>query len=551
MTQASSSVDARFPDTDRPFDEVIEEFRGECRMLLGIDDIRVLFPHADGFTDADGRVVVAASESTHPVATAASRRQPVYASWPGEGYGVACPLDGEGIHPDAVIWFAMADRHEDRAESLFLLEASVERLRRHLKRAVQAWAAHRREAALLAADEAVQRFLTETSLHRALRLGITELAALAEGTDVCAFECADGNEPTCLAYVRSGNANRAREVAIERIVGDLCDTRVPVFVSDTSASERFGWCREEGIGRFIAEPIQAYDRFYGFIIVTDFRAGAPGLDGQPVPGTKEVIRVLASATALAMFQGQLESARLELDGDLQDAVRAVDRHERVVARFDLCRDATIALHDALDELAGVPDADPDVASRVERALDVLGELDRLVSEPPPRLRLTNLNAILDATAEEVRSDMGREPASISLRLQGDLPELLLDEAKIRRVLATVIEHGLSGTEERQAIVTTRTQKGEVVVEIRIPDRIAPGGILDGLFMPFVESEGGGSNLSLADQIVREHGGQLRAKSMPGEGLLYWLSLPIDENEERRSKRADRRAGRDRRSRKAA
>jgi two-component system sensor histidine kinase HydH len=331
-------------------------------------------------------------------------------------------------------------------------------------------------------------------------------------------------------------------------------------VIDTAVSEHFAWCEAEGIARFLAQPIEAFDRFYGVILILDYAVNPPlsGLD--PSPGLEEALAMLADGAASAFQHVSLQDDLTRMDGDLRNVQRLVERAEREAVLFELSRSAANALSEAtdglLDDLPELEEPVPEdeyrrrmarITVKLRRVRELIDEFRSLTSQSPARLRNVDLNDVIHAAAEEIRQGSGSAPATVSLRLQGDLPPLLLDPDKIREVLVALVEHGVSGTEERHATVSTRLQNEEAVVEVKVPDRSLPGGILESLFLPFAAADPGAPRhgLSLADQIVNEHGGQLRAKSEPGGGLLYWLSLPVGQNQDRRGRRADRR-GRERR-----
>jgi signal transduction histidine kinase len=283
------------------------------------------------------------------------------------------------------------------------------------------------------------------------------------------------------------------------------------------------------------------------------------MGGGPEPGILEACHLLAHATAAALREIDAREAA-EKAGEESKSLRGLlERSERQAALFDLSRRAAEELEDALggirDEVSPATTSGTEsrgdssaetLRPKLKRAADVLDELRSLTTLAPPRLQVTDLNAVIHDAVAEIRSTHGSR--GVSLRLQAGLPSLLLDVEKVRRILANLLSHGLEGQDNGQAVVTSRLQKGQAVVEIRVPGRSTPGSVLENVFVPFGAGDGSRRSvgLSLAHQIIKDHGGQLRAKSEPGEDLLYWLSLPVEDNRDRRRVRRDRRASRDRR-----
>jgi len=559
-SHASSPAHHPSIDGEERLTEILRAFRSECQELDGIRDATVFFQIGDQLTDPTGRNALGAGRDDVLV-QAFVTASPVRGARPDDGsVGIAYPLGSEFVG-QAVVWFEFDDPDDTRDEHTFSLDGAVRRLGQHLTRAADIWVAERRRAALDFAHEASRRYLEETSLHRALRLNVTGLADLIGVREAAMWRLLGNGDPVCLSQVRRGSTDPERDDAMLRLVRDVASGPGPVIVLDTRESKHFAWCASHGIERFMAHTLEAFDQRFGVLLLVDFQRPAPLVSDAIVPGVAEAAGIMATATTAALSRIDRQDVVARLNGELRNVERLLDRAEREAAHFDLCQRAAEELQASIGDLRTLlpqieeplPEVEyvsrmGDLQCRTFRASEVLEELIILTSEPPPRLTLSSLNDVIHSAVEQLRSTPGGYGANVSLRLQGDLPPMLLDQDKIRRALTAVLGHGLAGTENREAVVTSRAQKGEAIVELRVPDRDVPGGVLESLFAPFVPAEeyGSRSGLSLADQIVGEHGGQLRARSEPGEGLLYWLSLPVTQNQDRRQKRGDRRGLRSRR-----
>ena len=58
----------------------------------------------------------------------------------------------------------------------------------------------------------------------------------------------------------------------------------------------------------------------------------------------------------------------------------------------------------------------------------------------------------------------------------------------------------------------------------------PSANLDRIFHPFftTKAQGTGLGLAITQRIVREHGGRIQVKSVPGNGTRFTLAFPISE-----------------------
>jgi two-component system, NtrC family, sensor kinase len=111
---------------------------------------------------------------------------------------------------------------------------------------------------------------------------------------------------------------------------------------------------------------------------------------------------------------------------------------------------------------------------------------------------------------------------------------------IGRVILNLINNAFYAVSEKQKqnipgyepTVTLSTKKSKDMIEIRVKDNGngIPQKILDKIFQPFFTTkptgQGTGLGLSLAYDIVKAHGGELKAETKEGEGAEFIISLPI-------------------------
>jgi len=80
-------------------------------------------------------------------------------------------------------------------------------------------------------------------------------------------------------------------------------------------------------------------------------------------------------------------------------------------------------------------------------------------------------------------------------------------------------------------IRTRAVGGFVYLVITDDGRGIPRENLDKIFDPFFTTkaigEGTGLGLSIVIKIIKDHGGEIKVKSIPGRGTAFCISLPID------------------------
>ena len=98
-------------------------------------------------------------------------------------------------------------------------------------------------------------------------------------------------------------------------------------------------------------------------------------------------------------------------------------------------------------------------------------------------------------------------------------------------------------------VESRRAGGYVLVEIAFDGQRQGGDLLEQLFVPFATGPASGAavGLGMAQQIVREQGGEVRVRGESDWSTIFSFTLPVAGNEDRRNRR-ERRAVRGERRR---
>ncbi len=311
------------------------------------------------------------------------------------------------------------------------------------------------------------------------------------------------------------------------------------------------------------QPIAAYGRTLGVLAAWD---GAERHPGSPEweRGDLDTLGTLADHAALLLEHGRrleelgtAERRREDLASRLreQDRLAAVGEMAARVAedaRQPLASMSAFAAR-ALNEL---PEGDPrreylEAVRREAGRLEALfqGQTDYARLEPP-RLRMEALNDVAHDALRAAAELLSRRRVRLVKKLAPDLPTLLLDAVRIRRVIANILACALDGVPIGGRMrVETRRSGAFVVLEV-VHDRTRlEGDVLERLFAPFggASANGAALGLGVAHQIVREHGGEIRVRSEGEWSTVFAVTLPVLDNQDRR-RSSDRRSLRSERRR---
>lgn len=193
------------------------------------------------------------------------------------------------------------------------------------------------------------------------------------------------------------------------------------------------------------------------------------------------------------------------------------------------------LAEELAEAPGAPaDAAPLVAAisrEVDRLNGVAEEYLRFARLPRPSPVRQDLNEILASLLDFLDPELQAAGISVDRELAPDPLPVRGDEGQLRAVFLNLLRNS------REAMpgggrLAVRTRRAGGVAEAEVSD--TGGGIppedLTRIFEPFYSTKerGTGLGLSFAQQVVKEHGGELRCTSTLGHGTAFTLRLPAEE-----------------------
>ncbi|NII10612.1 ATP-binding protein [Oleiagrimonas sp. C23AA] len=209
-------------------------------------------------------------------------------------------------------------------------------------------------------------------------------------------------------------------------------------------------------------------------------------------------------------------------------------------------------HEMKNPLAGLRGAAQLLQRRVEEdelrdlAAMVIAEADRLTTlanrllhqGERPHLAPVNVHELVERAAQVV----AREPREVPLKLLRDydpsLPSFTGDADRLQQLLLNLVRNAAEAG-AAQIVLRSRVDHGvrvgngvaRAAIRIDIADNGAgvPDALRGSLFAPLVSGRAGGTGLglALAQEIARDHGGELRYTSHPGE-TVFSLYLPLGE-----------------------
>jgi signal transduction histidine kinase len=234
--------------------------------------------------------------------------------------------------------------------------------------------------------------------------------------------------------------------------------------------------------------------------------------------------------------------------ELQNNFEQMKRAERLYALGQLS--AGLA-HEIRNPLAGIEGAallvrnDSGSAQKREECLAIIQKecrrLKRLVSNflefakpRSPQYRRVQLESLFDSVIGLASHAIGHEPIQIHKVLAPNLPSCSCDPEQIQQIILNLTINAIQAMPEGGEIVLAAAKQGEnFLLQVIDQGRGVEAGLLDKIFDPFftTKENGTGMGLSVAHQIVAQHGGSLTAKKNERQGMTFSVWLPLHQGSE--------------------
>ncbi len=186
-------------------------------------------------------------------------------------------------------------------------------------------------------------------------------------------------------------------------------------------------------------------------------------------------------------------------------------------------------HDFYDNLSLIADE----TSRCTQIVKGLLEFSR---QNPPQKVFTNINELIERTTQLLENQASFLNIRIIRELDAGLPAIKLDRNKVQQVFWNLMLNACDAMPNGgQLLITDRLSEDGKYIEVRFIDNGIgiPKENLNKLFDPFFTTKGSGTGLGLAVSygIIEQHDGRIEVKSEVGQGTVFTLSFPVEEQTE--------------------
>lgn len=178
-----------------------------------------------------------------------------------------------------------------------------------------------------------------------------------------------------------------------------------------------------------------------------------------------------------------------------------------------------------------------IHQQLDRITKIIRDLLEMSRKKESHVKKVDLQQLLKGLAEFLKIPLERSKVEVKIDIPDDAALVLADEDQLQQVFINLLINAIHAIRESGTIMVRgriHALDGRQFVEIVIQDTgsgIAPE-IVDKIFDPFFSTKkdtGTGLGLSIAKDIVKRHGGDIRAESILGKGSTFFVRLPAGSN----------------------
>ena len=362
------------------------------------------------------------------------------------------------------------------------------------------------------------------------------------------------------AYIASDRYRHLQQ--LESIVNDSGDV---IFSLDTEmrfrswnrAAERvFGWSAAEILGKHISMIVPPELLKAGELMRIDeamrdhghhhFETVRLTRDGRQVPvevtvselrdpqghaiGRSAILRDITGRKHLE--EEKLRAERLAVIGAMSAKLAHEIRNplSSITLNIELVRDEVETLSknnpDAGKESRSLLESLDSEVRRIQRVTEDYLKFARL---PKPMRDRVQLNEILDQGLSFLNSLFSATGVTLRTELDHKLPALHADEGQLWQAILNLVRNAIEAMPSGGTLtVRTETHGSCVVLTVADTGKGMTEAECAQVFTPFFSTKVGGTGLGLplTQQIITEHGGQIRCESAPNQGTTFVIEFPL-------------------------
>ena len=171
-----------------------------------------------------------------------------------------------------------------------------------------------------------------------------------------------------------------------------------------------------------------------------------------------------------------------------------------------------------------------IKKRSESLMSFTETYRKLTRIPPPKLSSINVRDFFESIQKLFEQDLLQKGVKLEMKYLFNEIKLMADPILLEQVFINILKNAIEALEgvaqPEINILVDKTPQGKVTIQVMDNGQGIPQDAVDQIFVPFftTKQNGSGIGLSLSQQIIRLHGGNIYLQSKEGEGTVVTLSI---------------------------
>jgi two-component system, NtrC family, sensor kinase len=332
-------------------------------------------------------------------------------------------------------------------------------------------------------------------------------------------------------------------MAISRTILDyVMERREGVLTSDAQEDDRFasgGSVVRTGVREAICVPMQGRYDVVGVIYVDTITPLAEAVGGGHRRFTDEHLKLMIAIghqAALAVedttyYSAMVQSERLAAVGQ---TIATLSHHIKNILQGIRGGSYLVEMGLENEDLAVLQKGWDIVRRNQNKIQSLVMDMLSFSKDREPEFVETDLAGLVADVVETVQQRADEAGVTIRHEVPEGLPHVMLDSEAMSRAILNVVTNALDAVEERPdggVTIRAAVDADATLVRITVADN-GPGMSAETvaeiftLFVSTKGSRGTGLGLTVSRKILHEHGGDIRATSVEGEGSTFTLEFPL-------------------------
>lgn len=171
-----------------------------------------------------------------------------------------------------------------------------------------------------------------------------------------------------------------------------------------------------------------------------------------------------------------------------------------------------------------------IQKRSESLMSFTETYRKLTRIPPPQLKSINLKEFFEEAHKLFEQQLKEKRIKWNVKFLYHEIHLMADSILLEQVFINIFKNAIEALEgigePEISILVDKTPQGKVTIQVVDNGQGIPQDVVEQIFVPFftTKQNGSGIGLSLSQQIIRLHGGNIYLQSKVGEGTVVTLSI---------------------------